>query len=346
MGTKCSKSKKNEERESSGNIQTEPNLRLSRRKQRNSSEELNLNILECEEKLKEDPQNSSLNLQMAYSLYLKCYYDAAAYSYFLKARDGNAKFETVHYCALACIYFSKRDFSIALAYYKKALRLDENCLQAHIKVGKIYLRQKDCKHALKYCEKAVKLEASNSEARNNLGFCYLSLNRIHDAIVQLEVAVALRPDFPKAHNNLGNAYRKLSRNSEAIQHYELAIAQTPKRNFSSGMFAVAHLNLGSTYFEIGETAKAIQHFEEALNAGDSIHKLMVSKGYHLLFKHPKIKEGVESLLRRDYDSASSLLSDVLNTDFENPAVNYYNGYTLFKQGQFRQAKKFFHKTIK
>jgi tetratricopeptide (TPR) repeat protein len=281
---------------------------------------------------------------MAYSLYLKSYYDAAL-TYFLKAQDGDAKFETVHYCALACIYFFKREFSVALGLYKKALRVDENCLQAHIKLGKIYLRQKDLKHALKHCEKAVKLEASNSEARNNLGFCYLSLNRIHDAIVQLEVAVALCQDFPKAHNNLGNAYRKLSKNSEAIQHYELAIAQTPKRNLYSGRFAVAHLNLGSTYFEIGETAKAIQHFEEALNAGDSIHKLMVSKGYHLLFKHPKIKEGVESLLRHDYDQASSLLSDVLDTDSDNPAVNYYNGYTLFKQGQFHQAKKLFKKTI-
>lgn len=347
MGTKCSKSKKNEERESSGNIDTESkseNVRYSRKKQKDTEEELDLNILECEEGLKLNPLDPNLNLQMAYCLYLKGYYDTSL-SYFQKAQNGDAKFELLHYCALACIYFQKQEFSNAQSLYKKALRMDSSCLEAHIKLGKIYLRQKDLKYALKHCEKAVKLNSSNSEARNNLGFCYLNLGRIHESVVHLEVAVALCPEFPKAHNNLGNAYRKLSNNSEAIHHYELAIHQTPKRNIYPGKFSVAHLNLGSTYFDIGDTAKAIRHFEEALNAGGSIHKLMVSKGYHLLFKHPKIKEGVESLLKHEYENASNLLSEVLSTDSDNPAVNYYKGYSLFKQGLLSKAQKYFEKTI-
>lgn len=72
---------------------------------------------------------------------------------------------------------------------------------------------------------------------------------------------------------------------------------------------------------------------------------MVEKGYHLFFKNPKTKEGIEDFLRKEYKIALNTLKEVLQTDIDNPAVNYYTGMCYKKLGRARRAREFLKAAI-
>ena len=341
MGSKCSKCNQKENLGHSQSFsvveETGPD-KVTQVPNKAQSLDDSIQIKNLKELLEKTPENPALNIKVALHLYQKNSLQDAE-RHFEAAIQNQAKLDFESCMALGTIKSTKGNHTEALEFFTKATKLQSHQAEPWFKAGEEHLHLEQNQEALENFQEALKFE-ENHECYNMLGLCYLNLKDYDNSIEFLKKALELSPEFSKAHNNIGNAYRKVGKDKRAIKHYLLAIENTPKRKF-----AIAHLNLATTYFDTGDTISALRHFEEALQVGSHIHKVMVSKGYHLLFKNSQTKEGIEFLLRQEYQKAVDVLVEVVNTDPENPAVNYYLGLAHSKLNNLEQANHYYHQVV-
>jgi tetratricopeptide (TPR) repeat protein len=292
-----------------------------------------------------EPENADWLAKMGHCLYAKERIDEAE-GYFRKAvalmKDGDGKIDYI----LGEIAQGKGEVEEAKEWYKKAVAKDSKSAKVYVKLGELSIEEKDYGTALGWFQKGCELDAADAEARSGLGACLLYMGKVPEAIKQLQAAISLNPVFAKAHNNLANAYRQQGLLPGAIKHYILAIENSPKRTLSTGNFPSAHLNLAAAYFDAEDVAAALRHFEEAMHGGSNIHKVMVAKGYHLLFKHPRIRDGIELYLRQRYVAARDTLAEVRLQDKKNMIVTYYLAICCWKLREEDAAVALFAQVIK
>ena len=188
--------------------------------------------------------------------------------------------------------------------------------------------------------KALKINPNNPEYYNIYGLSLMKEKKFGKALKFFLKAFELDPDMAKALNNAGNAYRKLGNTSEAIKCYKAAIDKVPKRKFP-----IALINLATTCFYTGDIIATLDFFEEALQTGSNIHKIMVKKGYHLLFKNPKTKLAIELLHKHEINKALVLFYEILKNDQNNPVICYYLANALVKVNKHAEANEMFRSCV-
>lgn len=77
-------------------------------------------------------------------------------------------------------------------------------------------------------KKAIRLNPRCAEAHNNLGDLYENVGRFDDAIREYETAVQLAPDEALSYFGLGDVYYKTNRVDEAITWYEKGLKYDPE----------------------------------------------------------------------------------------------------------------------
>ena len=294
----------------------------------------------CESMISKDPDNPESLVKMGYCMYAKGKLDEAEMYFKRVVERGQLVDAKTHY-ALGTICLKNNKLDSALLYLTKSLEHDSPPPRAHQKLGEVYLSLKQYSAALPLLQTACDLSPHDADLKGHLGLCFLSLDYLPEAVSALLAAVTINPGLAKAHNNLANAYRKQGKLNESIKHYLLAIEKTPRRHFPA-----AHLNLAAAYFDSGDTASALRHFEEAMHIGTYIHKVMVAKGYHLLFKHARIREGIEYYLCQKYEQGRELLQEIRSQDKKNLIVSYYLACCHAKLGEEERAKTLFNLVIK
>lgn len=302
--------------------------------------ELNRVYSYCKGMASRDPDNPEWMVKMGYCLYAKGLYSEAE-MYFRKGTERAQDVDAKTYYALGTICAKSGRFEEAQEFLTKSLEKDSKFARSNQKLGEVYMALKQYQAALGPLQIACDLERHDAELRGNLGLCLLSLDRLPEAVVALQAAVSLNPGLAKAHNNLANAYRKQGKLNESIKYYLEAIERTPRRHFPA-----AHLNLAAAYFDSGDTASALRHFEEAMHVGTHIHKVMVAKGYHLLFKHARIREAIEYYLCQKYEQGRELLAEIRKQDKKNLIVSYYLACCHWKLGEEERAKALFRLVVK
>jgi Flp pilus assembly protein TadD len=90
------------------------------------------------------------------------------------------------------------------------------------------LRLGDHLSAERYYRQAILLDPNQLQARMNLGSICLQQQRIFDAVKHLQAAVRIHPRFPSAHNMLGMALLRQGRRAGAKEHFERAVELDPE----------------------------------------------------------------------------------------------------------------------
>lgn len=80
--------------------------------------------------------------------------------------------------------------------------------------------KKDFELALAYFKKALELDPYNSKCYNGLGLLYMEEAAYQDAITNLEKALNLEPDLPDVLYNLGMAHMKMGGYSSALKYFQ------------------------------------------------------------------------------------------------------------------------------
>ncbi|RLA11199.1 MAG: hypothetical protein DRQ59_10310 [Gammaproteobacteria bacterium] len=141
--------------------------------------------------------------------------------------------------------------------YKKAIKINQDFVEAHSNLGNVLLDRGRGKEAIFAYRKALKLLPDHPMLLNNLGNALQMRGENEEAINWLNEAIVQDPHYADAYSNLGNAMRGLGRFEEAIVSYQHAIKIDPR-------LADTYNNLGAILMERDEINDAAINFRKAI----------------------------------------------------------------------------------
>ena len=296
-------------------------------------------FLSFEKKLTKYPENSEFLEKLAFNLYEKGLTSQSFECFSQLIKQGcilNGKSSMVY----AKIQVQSKDYQNAIETLEKSLSKEPENHKIHSFLGELYAILEINDKSFYHTKEALKIDDTVSEYHNNYGLCMMKQKNYSEALTHFLQALDLDHHMAKALNNAGNAYRKLGNIPEAKKCYNAAISLVPRRKFP-----IALINLATTCFYTGDILLTLKYFEEALQTGSNIHKIMVKKGYHLLFKNPKTKFAIELLCKKEYFKSTHFFFEILKNDSHNPVVCYYMGLALTKLGRNLEANDYYKITI-
>lgn len=113
-----------------------------------------------------------------------------------------------------------REVDEAAAFYRRAIALDADFMEAHVDLAGLLWRLEDFEGALHHAQRAVQLAPDHAHAVRILGTALLSLQRLNEAEVQLRRALELQPGFALAEVDLALALLMEGRMEEGWRMYE------------------------------------------------------------------------------------------------------------------------------
>ncbi len=137
------------------------------------------------------------------------------------------------YLAAGRLAESRGDLILAASMYSKAAALDQDCVDAHARLGLALVRMGRYKQAEEALLTAVELAPEKAYLRNNLAFAYLQQQRWPQAETALREALELQPTFARARVNLGMVLARTGQYPEAMEQFLQVLPP-----------ASAHYNLG------------------------------------------------------------------------------------------------------
>jgi len=182
---------------------------------------------------------------------------------------------------LGAIYDYKGDYSKAIEYYQKSLKIKkerkDEIGQAHtyINLGVVYSKQYDYTKALPHLLKALEIAKRLKDpygifgAYNNIGVLYKTQNKFDEAIKNylncLKVQESIKDDYfiSITYQNVGEAYLSLDKLDQALPYFEKGIINARKSQNKES--EANNLDgLGKIFLENKQYNKAAQNFEKAL----------------------------------------------------------------------------------
>lgn len=194
---------------------------------------------------------------------------------------------------------------LAMEFYKKAVRLDPEYVNAFNNIGLIHYEAGDYDKAIESFTTAIEIDSSFALALKNRGRTYAGMNRHRKAIDDynsaidadsgfaeafclrgksfldleqyqkscddLSSAIRLSPDYPEAYNYRGRTLRSMGNIEDAISDFSASINQNPG-------YADAYLNRGMALAETGKHKQAIQDFTRAIEIDPRLTTAYVQRG--------------------------------------------------------------------
>jgi len=149
-----------------------------------------------------------------------------ALDYFDKVIKLNANIPLAHFNQ-GLVYRYLNQLDNALNSYKNALKISPNYLDALNGIGRIYHIKKEYYQAIEYYDKAIKSQYNYAGSFYNKAMVLDDLKEYLLAVDSYYQALKYKPDFFEAYNNLGNTLHKLKRYDEALSAYDHAIQLKP-----------------------------------------------------------------------------------------------------------------------
>lgn len=121
-----------------------------------------------------------------------------------------------------------KNFEAAEADFRKALRDDPQCMQAHALLGLAYIRRSEWKEAVTEYRAAVALDPANSVIRSNLSAALASDGDFADAAIEAQSALKLDGHNPRAHFVMAGILLRDPRGfGDAVPHLAAAAESFP-----------------------------------------------------------------------------------------------------------------------
>lgn len=158
-------------------------------------------------------------------IYKNTGYVSAGVDLFEKTIQVDPGFSDAYY-ALGVIYHDAGDFDKAIQCYKKAIESDANRKEYFYNdLASAYLAKGMVYEALGSCRKALKIKQSYVPAHINMGIAFLALGNNSEAQRSFKAAIKFEGgDNPVAEAGLAKSYNNQKSYSLAIKHYKKAVA--------------------------------------------------------------------------------------------------------------------------
>ena len=234
----------------------------------------------------------------------------------------NNKYRPETCCVIGNFYALKGEHPKAIAFFKRALKLDNNFLPVYTLMGHEFLEMKIISSAVESYRTAIDIDPNDFAAYYGLGSVYEISQMYNFALYYYMKAAKSKSNDSRMFTALGMVYEKLDKKQEAIKCYEKAIIFKDKEG-------IALYRMAKLYDEMGDRDKAAVCLEQNLTKnvegnidGEAMiesclylskyykEKTMYEKAYNILMKL-KDYEGSEK------DEIHSLLKEINNLRSNN-----------------------------
>ena len=155
----------------------------------------------------------------------------------------------------------RRQYSLAINAYKRALELDPDCAAVHHSLGFSYYKEGEFDHARNALQKAIELNPLNANYHYVLGQLLEDWTELEgtweEAIGEFTRTIELDPSYIEAWYNRGLLYEKLGDLEKACNDFKQVVSRVPT-------FHAARHNLGVLYIKQQQWEDAEQVFEGIL----------------------------------------------------------------------------------
>jgi tetratricopeptide (TPR) repeat protein len=236
-------------------------------------------------------------------LFFKQYkeYDEAREHFIVAKESGGSEVECLIW--IGRCYEKEKNFTEAIAYYKKAGQLAPNYALAFLRLGWASVRNNDKELGLEALQRALELDPHNTEILTKLGEILVKEGKhLEKAISLLEEAVRNDPCNPDALVAWGRCLEKLGRTEDAVAKYESAL-----------LLPITHMNayyyLALIYEKQKDFKKSIQLLKQCLG----LDKAHFGATLHLATLLANAGEA---------SKAKKYFNHALKLEPENPAVHF------------------------
>ncbi len=222
---------------------------------------------------------------------------------------------------------------------KKALALDETCVDAHAALGDLKaVYYFDFPGSMAEFERAIQLDPNSATAHHWLGNQTLScMGQKERAVAEMKRAMELDPLSLVINTNLGVAYYSAGEVDQAVQQLRRTVEM-------DGNFYFARWNLGVALELNGQPEEAMAEYKKAIEAGSGDPNLLgyIGRLYGLTGRKEEARKILEDLHRmreEKYTPAYALACVYVGLGDKDEAVNWlergYEEHDGFSLGAIR-----------
>jgi len=134
-----------------------------------------------------------------------------------------------------------------------------------VRAGNEFFKAGDTDNAIQEYRRALELNPNNSEAHLRLGFLMYNAKQVHDeGMAHYYKALQANPSDPRIHHDLGMALLHQRQFDEAIKHLSEALRGMPNGLDKQYNPVSMHYNLALSFSYAGRPKEAITHFSEVI----------------------------------------------------------------------------------
>ena len=129
---------------------------------------------------------------------------------------------TIAYNNRGFAWRGKGDYTLAIADYTKAIKIDPNYAEAYFNLGYAWLRKGEYDLAIGDCTRAIAINSKYTLAYINRGVAWARKGEYDKAIADYDQAIRVDPDFADAYYNRGIAYEEKGNLAKAEADFKRA----------------------------------------------------------------------------------------------------------------------------
>lgn len=207
----------------------------------------------------------------------------------IKKKGSNVADTATSYNNIGRLYYNMGEYSKALEYYEKALKIREQIFgsehpytaKSYNNIGLVHYGMGAYSRALEYYEKALRIkelvlgrkDPSTAISYNNIGQVYDGLGDYPKALDFYETSLRIReqvlgmehPDTAQTYNNIGAVYYHMADYSKALECNMKAL-EIYEKSLGADHTATATTcnNIGCLYYKMEDMPKALEFFEKSI----------------------------------------------------------------------------------
>jgi len=186
----------------------------------------------------------------------------------------------------------------AIKNYNKALQLNPDNPDIHLRRGGVYKELKQYINALEDYDRAIDLNPKDENAFIDRGLVYYELRQFKHLIEDCNRAIELNSKNENAFINRGIGYHELRENNKAIKDYDQAIGLNSKN-------VNAFINRSSAYYALNLFELALKDCNRAIELDQKNSNAFLNRGIicHDLKKYKEALKDYNQALELDIDNA-------------------------------------------
>ena len=232
------------------------------------------------------------------------------------------------------IYFKEKNFSKALEFINKAIKINSNYAEAYNEQGIALYELKQLHLAIKSYDRAIKINPKYADAYYNKGLALHELKKIEKAIENYDMTININSNYLFAHYNKGFALQQLKKFDSSLESYYKAFKIDPNFNFLLGK--IIHTKSLLCNWEFFD--ENLKNLKNKLNKNEASSLPFATLS---LYDSPLLqKKTTETWIKKTYSNINKLKSiskhkpnkkirlGYYSADFHNHATSHLIAYML------------------